>query len=312
MKNNTHIATPKISISVCTRKRPKMLSRLLDSMASMAYPEGVDVSIDIFENNTAKSLTGLIEKISKDIPVSVNHHLEKKYGIPIVRNTALKVAKNADASHIIFIDDDERVDQFWLVNLWDYYLQCEDNTVVQGAVISTIETTKNCHLHSHFQRPMRSTGDILETCATNNVLIKLSVFVDHNLKFDETRPLAGGTDSKLFHKARKCGIPLHYCAEAIVYEDVPEERVSLRWLGKRNFRIGLTVGKRKKSEGEGLEYPLSHTLKTFRLLARSLPHPIRRKRKKQHERWLLAWRCAGKVLGYFNVTIDYYKKIDGE
>lgn len=302
----------KISIAICTRQRPKMLSRLLESIASMNYPEGVDVSIDIFENNTTKTLTHLIEKFSQKIPAEVNYHLEQRTGIPIVRNTALNVAKEASVSHIIFLDDDERVDQFWLTNLWNYYLECDDSSVIQGAVISHIESKKNRYLHKHFQRPIRSTGDTLETCATNNLLVKLSVFFDHQLFFDETRPLAGGTDSKLFHKAREHGVPLYYCAESIVYEDIPEQRVTFKWLARRNYRIGLTVGERKRQEGEGLKYCLHHIRQALRILRRSMPHVIRRKRKKKHEKWLLAIRCVGKSMGYFGVTTDSYKKIDGQ
>jgi len=289
-----------------------MLSRLLESLGDMVYPEDILVSIDIFENGATKTLTELIQKISKRIPVEVNHHWEQRLGIPIVRNTAIKVAKDTNVTHIIFIDDDERVDQFWLENLWNYYLQCEASTVIQGAVISSIETKKNPHLHYHFQRPIKSTGDTLESCATNNVLINLKVLLDHELSFDETRPLAGGTDSKLFHKAHACGIPMSYCAEAVVYEDIPEERVGIAWLGKRHFRIGLTVGQNKKKEGEKLSYPFNHGWLAFRSLAKSITALIRFNRQKFHKRWLWASKCAGKALGFFNVTIDSYKKIDGQ
>ena len=304
--------TPKDSISICTSERPKMLLRLLHSLANMVYPKGVNVCIDVFENDTEKRLESLIENISIDLPIPIKHHWEKRLGIPIVRNTALSIAKDANVSHIIFIDDDERVDKLWLENLWNYYLQCDEDTVIQGAVISSITSQKNPHLHSHFQRPIRSTGDALETCATNNVLVRMQIFQDYRLAFDETRPLAGGTDSKLFHKAYARGVQMRYCSEAIVYEDIPDERVSIVWLGKRHFRIGLTVGHNKKKEGEKLEYPLSHTWLALRGFLKSISALTRLNLEKCHKRWLRASRCAGKALGYFDVTIDSYKKIDGE
>jgi succinoglycan biosynthesis protein ExoM len=312
MKNIVNRSNSKISISICTRERPQMLSRLLESLADMLYPDDLFVSIDIFENGDTKTLTEIIQKVSKRIPIDVNHHWEQRLGIPIVRNTALKAAKDADVTHIIFIDDDERVDQLWLQNLWNYYMQCDEDTVIQGAVISSIETKKNPHLHCQFQRPVKSTGETLDWCATNNVLINLKVLFDHQLWFDETRPLAGGTDSKLFHQAHACGIPMRYCAEAIVYEDIPEERVGIAWLGKRHFRIGLTVGQNKKKEGERLSYPLNHGWLAFRNSIKSISALIRFNRQKFHKRWLRASKCMGKALGFFNVTIDSYKKIDGE
>lgn len=288
-----------------------MLSTLLRSFETLACPKGVELTIDIIENHTEKELTTLIETASKAIEPTVSHHWEPRIGIPIARNTALEVARKNDATHIIFIDDDEWVDPQWLTNLWNAYLQFDENSIIQGAVISSIKTKKKPHLHSHFQRPIKSTGERLETGATNNVIIQLKALEDHDLIFDESRPLAGGTDSKLFSKAHRLGIPIWYCAEAVVYEDIPDERVTVSWLGKRHFRIGLTVGQRKRTEGRGFSYARWQAWEAIRNTMRSLSGLVVFNRPKFDKRWLRACKAAGKTLGYFNVTVDSYKKIEG-
>ena len=288
-----------------------MLATLLQSLENVIYPAGVKVSIDVIENNPEKQLTAVIQEASKKITAKVSDHWVATLGIPIARNVALKIARESGATHIIFIDDDERVDPSWLENLWNTYLTFDENSVIQGAVISSIQTAQNEHLHQHFQRPIKSTGDRLETGATNNVIIQLKTLEDHDLTFDESRPLAGGTDSKLFSKAHSLGIPIWYCAEAIVYEDIPEERVTVSWLGKRHFRIGLTVGQRKKKEGLGLSYVRWQAWEAIRNTFRAVSGLITFKRPKFDKRWLRACKAAGKTLGYYNVTVDSYKKIDG-
>lgn len=288
-----------------------MLENLLDSLIKLTCPANITVTIDIIENHTEKHLTKLIQRISDKSTIPIKHHWEQRLGIPIARNTALKVAKSANATHIIFIDDDERVTPCWLSHLWSIYLQHEESSIIQGPVIPSIDTDENTHLHSYFERPIKATGTPLDTCATNNVIIPLSIFDDYGLKFDESRPLAGGTDSKLFREAHTHGIPMRYCAEAIVYEDIPDERINISWLGKRHFRIGLTMGQHEKKSGAGLRFPISQTGETIRNFTRSLLCRIKFNKIKSDKRWLRCCKAAGKTLGYFDVTIDSYKKVEG-
>ena len=288
-----------------------MLAALLQSLENIIYPAGVVVAIDIIENNTEKELAAVIQKASDKIEIEVSHHWVSTLGIPIARNAALKIAKESDATHIIFIDDDERVDPSWLTNLWQTYLTFEENSIIQGAVISSIQTTKNKHLHDQFQRVLKTTGERLKFCATNNVIIQLKTLEAHHLTFDESRPLAGGTDSKLFREAYRIGLPMIYCAEAIVYEDIPEERVRIGWLSKRNFRVGLTHGQYQEKSGAKFEFPRARTWAAIRDSVKALRYLIKGNRRKFDNTWLKACRNTGKALGFFNLTIDSYRKIDG-
>jgi succinoglycan biosynthesis protein ExoM len=311
--HNQYITEPaKISIAICTRERPKMLSALLQSLEHLRYPQGVEVTIDIIENHTQKNQTDIIQHASTSAPVEVQHHWEPRLGIPIARNTALKIARESNATHIIFIDDDEHVAPQWLEQLWSMYLQFSSSSVIQGAILSSINTEKNKHLHRYFQRPIKTTGQNLRVCATNNVLIELDTLDQNQLQFDESRPLAGGTDSKLFRKAHKLGIPMIYCAEAIVYENVPEERVNLAWLGKRHFRVGLTYGQHQRVTGAGFSFLTIQSKAALRHLFSFIYCCIRLKRRKIPQKWLKTCKTTGRVLGFFHVTVNSYKKTDGD
>ena len=223
----------------------------------------------------------------------------------------MSVARESGATHIIFIDDDERVDPFWLKELWHAYLQYDENTVIQGAVISAFETDEKAHLHSLLERKIRPTGDQLDTAATNNVIIHIDTLRQRDLQFDESRPLAGGTDSKLFRKAHLLDIPLIFSAEAIVYEDIPEDRINMRWISRRYFRVGLTYGEFNREHNVVPGFLLDRLFSLFKNSSKSLLYYITFQHKKFRKRWIKACLACGQVLGFANLKIDSYKNVNG-
>jgi len=288
-----------------------MLANLLRSFEALQPLEGVGVQIDIVENHTAKNLEALILDLSPSLPFKIIHHWEPKLGIPIARNHGLRAAKSADATHIIFIDDDERVDEMWLRELWSAYLQYSEDTVILGTVISTFESSKNQHLHHLLQRKIRPTGYALDTCATNNVIVHIETLDQHQLKFDESRPLAGGTDSQLFRKAHLLKIPMFYSAEAIVYEEIPAARVNMRWISRRNFRVGLTYGEYKKEQSSGWSFPINRLRALLKHSLKIFIHTIAYNPEKLRKRWLKVCITSGQILGFFDMRMDSYKNVHG-
>jgi succinoglycan biosynthesis protein ExoM len=311
MKNKYLSEPAKISISICTRERPVMLSNLLKSFETLKPLEGIEVEIDIVENHTEKNLEALLAELSSRIPFKINHHWEPKLGIPVARNHGLRAAKASGATHIIFIDDDETVDSQWLNELWNAYLQYSDDTIILGTVISVFESSENEHLQHLLQRKIRPTGYVLDTCATNNVIVHIDTLDQHQLLFDESRPLAGGTDSKLFRKAHLLKIPMFYCAEAIVYEDIPADRINMRWISKRNFRVGLTYGEYHRENSSGLAFPFDRLRALLKHSFKTIIHTIAYNPEKLRHRWIKVCLASGQIMGYFNVRIDSYKNVNG-
>ena len=289
-----------------------MLTNLLRSFEGLKPLEGVEVQIDIVENHTEKNLEALIDELAPSLPFKITHYWEPKLGIPIARNHGLRAAKGSGATHIIFIDDDERVDERWLRELWDAYLQYSEDTVILGTVISVFESSENEHLHHMLQRKIRPTGYALDTCATNNVIVHIETLDQHQHKFDESRPLAGGTDSQLFRKARLLKIPMFYSAEAIVYEDIPAARVNMRWISRRNFRVGLTYGEYKKEQSSGWSFPINRLRALLKHSLKALIHLIAYNPEKLRKRWIKVCLASGQILGFFRVRIDSYKEINGK
>ncbi|TCK03059.1 glycosyltransferase [Marinobacterium mangrovicola] len=306
--------TPPMShlcICVCTRERPTMLGRFIDSYLQLNLPEGLSISLEVVENNTHREMEALVTNAGTESR-PVHYHHQAKLGIPCARNTSIQAAIDRNASHIAFVDDDERFAPDWLVNIWHYLNSQADETVVHGAVYSVLPQSAPQYYLDFFQRQIEATGSELDFCRTNNVILPLSILTRNKLWFDESQPLAGGTDSKLFRAVHALGISIKSCAEAVVYEDVPDERVTLRWLSHRNFRIGMTMGEQAaqvsnrythflRQSGKSLVYLLKYLIRTL----------LMQRREKRIRYWFKACKSAGSGLGSLGCRVDAYKKIQG-
>lgn len=304
----------KIMITVCTRSRPKMLSKLLDSAISMKLVPEIDTSFLVVENDTEKKSYSLVcEKQAQSKNLKIFYSWEPRLGIPIARNHCLDFAKKMGATHIAFVDDDEWFPEDWLQNIWSYYKTTPPATVIQGPVIPVFQAGTSEHLKQFFYPKQRKTGQQLHMCATNNVLVPFSIFSKHDLRFDETHPMAGGTDSKLFRAARAKGVDLVFCSDAHVYEEIPKERATYKWLTKRHFRVGLTIGEHTEFNTK-LYIPIYIASRIRDTAWRSIKtayYCARGNKTKQAKSWIKACRSAGELLGPVGVRVDSYNKIQG-
>ncbi|MCG8313035.1 MAG: glycosyltransferase family 2 protein [Pseudomonadales bacterium] len=303
----------RIFVTVCTRRRPKMLERFLNSFLALQNPDDADVVLLVVENDTNNSMQRLVETKQLTSQNKIIYFWESKLGIPIARNRCIEIAAKNNATHIAFIDDDEWLSTDWLVKMWRYINSLESNHVIQGPVVSIMPSSSPEHLASFFQRRIKETGTELGTCATNNLLAPIDIFDRYNLRFDESQPLAGGTDSKVFSMAKSKGVKLVYCSDALVYESVPPERANLTWLTHRHFRVGLNMGERRMPEGfiANTGYFLAQLLRTTLRLNKTVFYYASGNNTKQTEYWLKTCATFGSALAPLGLKIDSYTKTDG-
>lgn len=288
-----------------------MLRKLLTSFQSVLSPLDADVIFVVVENDTQANAKHLVLEHKKHFKVI--YDWEPRLGIPLARNKCVEIAINQKATHIVFIDDDEWLPKDWLVKLWGYYLEQNPNTVVQGSVTPIFPPNTPEYFKPFFQPKEKPTGTQLHMCATNNVLVPIQLFTEYKLRFDESRPLAGGTDSKLFRQARALGIELIYTSEAQVYEDIPVERVSYKWISKRHFRIGLTIGEHKKLEGptRWIQHCTTKVTNTSWRFIKSAFYLAKGNKSKHMKSWIKGCRSLGELLGPLGFKVDSYKEVQG-
>lgn len=300
-----------INICICTYKRPELLRACLGSLQKMQQPELTQLTVTVVDNDVEGSAQDVVESFKKTVRCKVVYQIEPRRGIPCARNRALDLSLEMLADSIVFIDDDETVRSDWFVELIKASEVYGRNSVVHGCVVSKLNDDVSPSISGLFNKKTRKEGQQLSACATDNVLIPMSFVRAHKLRFDESKPLAGGTDTIFFTQASQLGVKIYQTNRAVVDETVPNSRSTLKWLIRRKFRAGLTEAWRKRQKGRsraslifsaGVQFSISFLEVVFFMV---VFNPLER-----NKNLLKLGKFAGVLMGCFNVKIDSYKVID--
>jgi len=229
-----------VAIAIATMQRPDMLGALLARLQELTFEQPEPgVELIVVDNDPEESARAVIESLrAAGTRFPIRYLADPRRGIPFVRNTAVAAALEAGATHIAFIDDDEVPERDWLQTLL-HVQKVYDADVVAGPCLSRLPGDAPAWAKGNaFRHESHRTGDPLETCATNNTLVRRAVFERLEPWFDERLALTGGTDRHFFLRAHDAGMRLCWAAEAIVREDVPKSRVTLPWVITRMYRQG--------------------------------------------------------------------------
>lgn len=233
-----------VTVAVLTRCRPHMLASVIRSFAGLKRVSSCQVRFLVVENDHTPACRELVDALGSELRMqALNYVHEPQIGIPLARNRAAREAISAGHDLLAFVDDDEVVDENWLINLVEGYR--ESDAVLLGAPVRTKPGGKD---HTWFQRRMHhcikkryakkerraarlSDGPANDrvTIVTNNWLGKTEIFADHGIWFDENMRFTGGTDAKLFTDVVNAGLPTAWVTDAYVYEDIPPERLTFRY-----------------------------------------------------------------------------------
>ena len=105
----------KLGVTVATYRRPKGLDRLLSSIAEAEVPKGAELLVVVVDNDPEGSSRDIVDQYASLL--ETHYEIEPERGIPFVRNRGVRAALDLGATHILFVDDDERVDEQWLVGI---------------------------------------------------------------------------------------------------------------------------------------------------------------------------------------------------
>lgn len=253
-----------VVVAACTRRRPKMLERLLGSYAALEVPENVTPIFLVVENDETARSTEVIAAFQDKLPGPLHTVLETVPGIPMARNRGLVEAAALGADLVLYVDDDETVAPDWLTEIVAAWrggtaeliggpvrltepqapLSGPQKTVFDGMVKRF--ATKEARA---VDRMKAGQADRV-TVVTNNWLCDMRLVRDLGLRFDEALQFTGGSDTKFFRDARAKGVETGWAPAAIVYETVPPERLTLPYQYTRGRDQSATSFGQKVAEGK--------------------------------------------------------------
>ena len=298
-----------LAVGLCTYRRPELLKKCLLSLKEMAVPEDIEsFYVIVADNDSSASGADVVEKMKKNCKFDIHYSVEKTRGISNARNNVLNTAINLNVEYLSFIDDDEYVDTEWLINLWRFF-KVNVVDVVQGAVVTVYEPKTPSWIidGGFYQRLFYENGTVLHSAATNNCLFDLNkIVVEWNIFFDEKYNDIGGGDNDFFIRARAAGAKIKFTQDAVVYEQLEDERLNLAYLLKRKFRNRNT---KLKYIGMNTSDRFKMVLKNFFLggflFFKLVFYVLMRRKKHEIVSVLIAMdECVAKGLGALSIYIN--------
>nr|WP_240163317.1 glycosyltransferase [Mycolicibacterium sphagni] len=290
-------------IAVATYLRPAGLQRLLDSLEAAAVSTNLDIVV--VDNDAA----GSARSIAVNHPLAPVYVIEPEPGISAARNRALQHFDDR-YNGIIFIDDDEWVHPAWLTALTTYAVQTQADVVV-GPVNSVFlqPAPEWVHRGGFFKGRSHKSGDRLHTAPTNNTLLLRNSWVRAGSpKFDPLFSTTGGEDTEFFWGLRMAGATILYCADAMVYEEVPVDRQSLRWMRRRAIRAGVTDTLVRLKHNDSLLTGLAKGLRSAAYGLIFLGFGLATRRGVQERPYISLFYAYGQFAALFNYQIEEYSR----
>jgi hypothetical protein len=238
--SSVRLAELSLTIAVLTFRRPDDIAAVLPLLAEQARTVAdrvARVRVLVVDNDAAESAREVVTKIADTFEdADVVYVAEHRPGITAARNRALE--DSAESDLLIFIDDDERPSEGWLATHLAA-LAAYGAAAVVGPVISRFPAEPDPWIIAgeFFVRRRMPTGSRIDVAATNNLLIDLRVVRAMRLRFDEAFGFAGGEDT-MFTRALAQKALMIWADEAIVFDIVPSDRMTRRWVVQRAFSSG--------------------------------------------------------------------------
>jgi len=233
----------KIAIGICTFRRPVGLDNALSAIINQTYSRITPPALQIFviDNDSDPVIEHYVEDFAKKYNVAIKYIAESRRGISQARNCFLRNIP-AESELVVFLDDDEVPVDNWLDELV-FGLHQSGADAISGPVLPIFsdQTPKWLVDGKFFTSPRRKNvpdyGSVVFG-VMGNFLMRRNLIENTQLYFPEELGLVGSEDRHFFDILLGMGAKMSWSSNAIASHFVPTERASLRYLLKREFRVG--------------------------------------------------------------------------
>lgn len=225
-----------ISICIATYQRADRLKSLLEDLTRQDLLPDEVIIVDNDSNGSARNV---VEEIrGRNSPFALIYEIETERNISKTRNRTVHLAHG---DWLAFIDDDERAPPSWLRQLIEAAERSHADGVL-GPVEPQVPATAPTWIKRgrFYDWPHLPTGAIVPAnhLRFGNVLLRGTPMRAEPGPFDPSYGLSTGEDGDLLLRLIAKGAKVIWCDEALVWEPIPANRLSLRWLQQRALSGG--------------------------------------------------------------------------
>ncbi len=298
---------PDVTVCICTCRRPDGLERLLHDLAAIDWDGPLEVVV--IDNDAEREGIAVCEALANGYRWPLRWAFEPRRGISHARNHSIRLALTSNPDFIATLDDDEWPSRQWLRALLQVQ-KATDADIVGGPVLPAfpqhsppwVEQAQICYGANQ----KVADGGPCRLHASGN-------FIARTRCFDALAPEcfpsefahSGGEDDVFFRRLHAMGFRQHWSTQAIVWESVPDSRLSLAWVRDRMILKGNIQIRMFRVQNPGLRHETVRWAKTMALLGTGatqyiagLFHAPTRIRA-----WLNLWRARGKLQAHFGRTL---------
>jgi glycosyltransferase involved in cell wall biosynthesis len=233
----------RVAVCIATLHRPEGLRRLLRALDGLVFLQSARpvIEVVVVDNDADGSGREVCRELAPGLGFRLRYLIEPRRGISFARNRAIDGAGEAD--FVAFLDDDEVPDPHWLDELLAVQRAFEAEIIAGPVIPYFFEGAPAWARHGGFWSPRPyATGEAVRDAGTCNVLIRGELLRRMRPAFDPRFALSGGEDTHFFWRANRARVPVLWARDARVVEWVPRSRLSAKWLLRRAYRVGTTVG----------------------------------------------------------------------
>ena len=238
-----------------------MFARMLESLANLKWPDDASVQFIFVENDHTLQIRDAVESFRKTLLddsadiVHVHAVVEPRQGIPFARNRILDVALDEKCDHLVFCDDDQIADPDYLVELVETARTRNLDLVGGIARVERFPDTSGLKFSQQLvyeellrhQEKQESNAIRLQAADKDQdwkpgcgaMLLRLDFIRQHCIRFNESLRYSHCEDLDFYYQVKTAGGQTGCAPRAIVYEVMPESRLSPIFQFKRHKNLTL-------------------------------------------------------------------------
>ena len=231
-----------VCIAICTFRRNQQLAALLEQLTRLEFDRVPAPALQVLVVDNAPEGGAAAVVDSRRWPWEVEYVHLGASSISAGRNEVLDRASGR-TSLLALLDDDELPAPCWLDELLAVRAETRADMVVGPVVpLLPVGAPPWADVSGLFDLPAFPDGAPLDEGITGNALLAVDRVEALGLRFEEQLGVAGGEDQVFFRTAVHRGADVRFASRAVVHEPVPTDRLTWRYLVRRELRKGNTLG----------------------------------------------------------------------